>query len=67
MSVWNKIKQTGFISFAAQMWSFLLMIFLVNVNKSSVLCNLFTFTKEILNGKKSFFCALLDLYVITFV
>ena len=52
MSVWNKIKQTGFISFAAHMWSFLLMIFLVNVNKSSVLCNLFTFTKEILNGKK---------------
>ena len=37
--------------------SFPLRISLVNVNKSAVSCGLFTFTKEIFNGKLYFLCS----------
>ena len=37
-------------------WSFPLRISSVNVTKSTVSCNFFTFTEEILNGKLHFLC-----------
>ena len=41
----------------AQKMKFAVNIFLVNLNKSVETAGLFTFTKEILNGKLPFLCS----------